>query len=73
MGGRRIESNIGEIKIQGDQDAVFLQTGIEDLMIRTAAEPLVDCGMGVVAGGDKEFESFSREILVELEAHGHPL
>ena len=70
---RGIEPNIGEIQIKSNQNPIFLQTRIEDFVIRSTAELLVNDRMRVVTCLGKHLESDSRKVFVDLESHGRPL
>jgi hypothetical protein len=58
---------------QGKRIFYALRGSIEHIWIRVAAQPFVEYGINVVAGIAEQRHGVPRQVLVKLEAGGHPL
>lgn len=62
-------SDVGEVGVEGDENATFLAAERRDFRISGAAKSLIeDCGH-IVSGPTEKAREFYGEVLVQLEAH----
>ena len=67
--GRKVQ-NVPEVVVEGDQRALFGNTGFEDSCVACAAESFATNCCDVVSRPPQEAEPAWPEILVKFELHG---
>jgi hypothetical protein len=65
----RVRSDVAEADVQRDERTTLRLNDREDLWVGLSAQPLVEHGDRVVAGGAKNLDALAGQILVELELH----
>ena len=70
MGARAVAADIGEIQIGSNEKSVGLLSSIPDHFIRLAGQLFRGHGINVMPVLAQQGGQFSRQILVQLDAHG---
>ena len=67
-----INTDIGKVEIERDEDPFLCLRGTKYSWIRVPAQLLGQHGIDIVTGPLKQGPSITRKILVELESSRHP-
>jgi len=65
----RVLPQIGKLKVQCQEDSIFLLGCRRDFSIGPAQKPLLSCGCHIMTKRGKKRPQMTGQILIELELH----
>jgi tRNA pseudouridine-54 N-methylase len=66
---RRVGSDVGEIQVEGDRNALLVLTDFGDGRVGSSAQMLVEHRVRIVAVTAKQGSQIGGEVLIEFEPH----